>query len=264
VTQDPDTSHAGDDDLPQVTEIPADAQHVDLVYAQVRDKILRGEIKPHEELRQERLARDLQVSRTPLREALRMLEREGLAQTTPNRSYRVTGFSMSDLEQLYILRLPLEAAAIRMTIPQLGPREIAGLEGDMAQMAHFASVRNYELWEVPHRAFHARLVAKAGDRIVRFLKQLSDHSERYRRFYSTQTGPLAWSRGANQHRGIVDACAAGDAELGAQRLAEHLLATAHNVMQTVDPDYDPRGLRMALAMATAKLDEVSELPAGGA
>src|SRR5215208_7163767 len=63
-------------DLPTVTSIPAAPQHVDLVYAQVRDAILRGLMKPGEEIRQERLARDLRVSRTPLREALRMLERE--------------------------------------------------------------------------------------------------------------------------------------------------------------------------------------------
>jgi DNA-binding GntR family transcriptional regulator len=238
-------------DLPIVTSIPSAPQHVDLVYAQVRDAILRGAMKPGEEIRQERLARDLDVSRTPLREALRMLEREGLVDGTPNRSYRVTGFSMPDLEQLYVLRLPLEAAAIRITIPLLGSREIAALEGEMAQMAHFAEVRDYELWEIPHRAFHAGLVAMAGDRITRLLKQLSDHSERYRRFYTIEL-PLAWSRGVDHHRAILDACREGDADLGAERLARHLCATAEYVMQAVDSDYVPTRLHMALGMAVAR------------
>jgi|SRR5215212_5715278 DNA-binding GntR family transcriptional regulator len=238
-------------DLPTVTSIPAAPQHVDLVYAQVRDAILRGLMKPGEEIRQERLARDLRVSRTPLREALRMLEREGLVSGTPNRSYRVTGFSMPDLEELYVLRLPLEAAAIRLTIPLLGTREIAALEGEMAQMAHFAEVRDYELWEIPHRAFHAGLVAKAGDRITHLLKQLSDHSERYRRFYTIEL-PLAWSRGVDHHRAILDACREGDADAGAERLARHLCATAEYVMKAVDGTYVPERLHMALGMAVAK------------
>jgi GntR family transcriptional regulator, rspAB operon transcriptional repressor len=248
---------------PSVTTVPTDAQHVDVVYARVRDAILCGEIRPGEELRQERVAHNLNVSRTPLREALRMLEREGLVDGAPNRSYRVSGFSLRDLEELYILRLPMEAAAIRMTIPLLGSVEIAALEGSMAQMAHFAQVRDHELWEVPHRAFHAGLVAKAGGRITRLLKQLSDHSERYRRMYKAAL-PHAWSRSADQHRSILDACAAGDADRGADQLARHLFATAEHVIEAVDPSYDATGLRMALAMARTPLPSRSTPPGGGA
>jgi DNA-binding GntR family transcriptional regulator len=244
-------------DLPTVTSIPTDPQHVDVVFARVRDAILRAEIAPGEEIRQERVARELQVSRTPLREALRMLEREGLVDAAPNRSYRASHYSLPDLEQLYIMRLPLEAAAIRLTIPQLGSREIGALEGEMAQMGHFAQIRDYELWEVPHRAFHAGLVAKAGERITRVLRQLSDHSERYRRLYTTQL-PLAWSRGVDQHRGILDACAAGDADLGARRLAQHLVATVEHVIDAIDPGYDPAGLRVAQSMATAAVSDGRE------
>ena len=244
------TTDPSPQDLPTVTSIPSVPQQVDVVYAQVRDKILRGALKPEEEIRQERLARELAVSRTPLREALRMLEREGLVRSAPNRSYRVTGFSMPDLEQLYVLRLPLEAAAIRLTIPLLGARDIAALEGDMAQMAHFQEVRDYELWEVPHRAFHGRLTSKAGERITRLLQELSDHSERYRRFYTLEL-PLSWSRGADQHRSIVDACRTGDADAGAARLARHLCATAEHVMQAVDTAYVPERLHVALAIALA-------------
>ena len=238
------------EDLPTVTSLPSEPQQVDVVFAQVRDKILRGVLQPDQEIRQERLARELAVSRTPLREALRMLEREGLVRSAPNRSYRVTGFSMPDLEQLYVLRLPLEAIAIRMTIPLLGARDIAALEGDMAQMAHFQEVRNYELWEVPHRAFHSRLTSKAGERITRLLQQLSDHAERYRRFRTLEL-PLAWKRGADQHRSILDACRKGDVDAGAERLARHLGNTAEHVMRAVDPSYVPERLYLALGVAVA-------------
>src|SRR4051794_12883256 len=209
-------------------------------------------MKPGEEVRQERVARDLNVSRTPLREALRMLEREGLVQASANRSYRVTGFSLADMEQIYVARLPLEAMAIRLTIPQMGTQELAALEGCMAQMDTFAKAKDYEHWEVPHRAFHAGLVAKGGSRVARLIGELSDHAERYRR-YRTVEGPRAWSKGFHDHRSILEACSDGDAAEGARRLARHLFHTAEDVIRMIDPEYDPVDLRTALAIAEAPI-----------
>jgi DNA-binding GntR family transcriptional regulator len=239
-------------DLPSVTGLPSNPQHVDVVYARLRDAILRGDMKPGEEVRQERVAADLEVSRTPLREALRMLEREGLVAAHNNRSYRIAGYSLADIEQLYVVRLPLEAIAIRVTIPRLATQDLAVLEGQMAQMATFADAQDYELWEVPHREFHRGLVAKAGARVARLLTDLSDHAERYRRFYTVE-GPRAWSTGVDEHRAILDACAAGDADEGASRLAAHLAHTARAVIRMTEPDYEPHHLRLALAMAQAPL-----------
>ena len=90
-----------------------DAQRVELVYARLRAEIVRGELKPGDTIRQERLAKTYEISRTPLREALRMLERDGLVQAEPNRSFRVAGFSMSEMEEIYVTRLPVEALAMR-------------------------------------------------------------------------------------------------------------------------------------------------------
>jgi DNA-binding GntR family transcriptional regulator len=226
---------------------------VDVVHAAIRDAILRGTLKPGEVVRQEQVARELEVSRTPLREALRMLEREGLVRTERNRSYRVTGFSAGDVEQIYVMRLPLEAAAMRIAIPQLDTADLAALEGEMAKMATFAQREAYEHWEVPHRAFHRALVAKAGDRISAFLSQLSDHAERYRRYYTTEL-PRAWSIGVSEHRAILDACAEGDAQRGAVELVRHLHHVAISVIESIDPSHDPVALRLAMQIAQAPLE----------
>ena len=238
--------------LPGVTVLPPNPGHVDVVHARVRDAILRGDMQPGEEVRQERVARDLDVSRTPLREALRMLEREGLVVSSANRSYRVTGFSLADMEQVYVARLPLEAVAIRLTIPQMRTQDLASLEGCMAQMDTFAKAKDYEHWEVPHRAFHAGLVAGGGARVARLVGELSDHAERYRRFRTVE-GPRAWSKGFHDHRSILEACAAGDGAEGARRLARHLFHTAADVIHLVDAEYEARDLRIALAVAEAML-----------
>ncbi len=115
-----------------------------------------------------------------MREALRMLQREGLVEAEPNHRVRVADFSISDLEQLYAMRIGLEALAIRLTVPLLQADELRRLKGFLTQMAELPTPEEYERWEVPHRAFHLSLVAHAGTRIVTMVAQLSDHAERYR------------------------------------------------------------------------------------
>ncbi|MBX5441753.1 MAG: GntR family transcriptional regulator [Solirubrobacteraceae bacterium] len=230
----------------------AERQNVDLVHDRLRSAILRGEFAPGEELQQVPLAERLGVSRTPLREAFRLLQREGLLEASPNRSYRVTAFSAEDLEELYVTFLPLQALAIRLTIPRLTSEDIAAMHGDLAQMDHFASNHDVEAWERPHREFHRRLVQHAGRRVVELLDQLSDHAGRYRRVYLEGTS-YGFDAAAVEHREILDAVAAGDADQAAARLAHHLAHTAFDVLGMADENHGPESLRTALAVATRPL-----------
>src|SRR5437660_9454502 len=149
-----------------------------------------------------------------------MLQREGLVEAEPTHRVRVADFSIPDLEQVYAMRIRLEARAIRLTVPFLQTDELRQLEGYLTQMAGLPTPEEYERWEVPHRAFHLSLVAHAGTRIVTMVAQLSDHAERYRRFYSIEA-PRAFERGMREHQAIVDACLERDAGVAAERLARH-------------------------------------------
>src|ERR671923_2666709 len=94
-----------------------DGQNVAAVHEQLRDAILRGEIPAGEATSQVTLARQLDVGRTPLREALRMLQREGLVISEPNRRVRVAELSSDDAEELYVMRIALEAGPNPETVP---------------------------------------------------------------------------------------------------------------------------------------------------
>jgi DNA-binding GntR family transcriptional regulator len=225
-----------------------DRQNVEVVHDRLRRAILRGEIAPGEELSQVRLAQTLGVSRTPLREAFRLLQHEGLVEARSNRSYRVTTFSATDLEELYITQLPLQALAVRLTIPQLTSADIAAMEGDLAQMAHYAELHDVEGWERPHTDFHRRLVQHAGRRVVDLLDQLSDHAGRYRRVYLAGTS-YGFDAAAAEHREILDSCRAGDADATARQLVRHLAHTAFDVLGMADADHEPHALQVALAVA---------------
>ena len=221
-----------------------DGQNVSLVHDRLREAILAGNI-PAGETSQVALARDLGVGRTPLREALRMLQREGLVISEPNRRVRIAELSPEDAEELYVMRTALESVAIQITVSQLDSKGIAELEGLMAQMDHYMRNRDSAGMRGPHRAFHGRLVSGAGERVATTIAQLFDHAERYRLAFGATT-PTIWDQRRAEHREILDAVAEGDAALAARRLLEHYGATAGLIFKGLDPDYEPVRLRTAM------------------
>src|SRR3954469_13766703 len=237
--------------LRMATAAPA-RQGLDYVHRTIREAILDGKLEPGTTMSQVMLADELGVSRTPLREALRMMQNEGLIESEPNRRVRVSEVSLADIEELYTIRVPLEVNALRLSMPAFTPEDVARLEGFMAEMAHFADQEDYGRWHVPHRAFHAGLTEKAGPRYEALLMQLFDHAERYRRIH---VGRSFSDRTAAEHRAILDAVKAGDPDRSAGRLAQHLARSAFTVIDLIDPDYDPRSLKSVVADISAGVGE---------
>jgi len=218
------------------------------VYHRVREAILEGEIAPGAVMSQVALAEELGISRTPLREALRMLQSEGLVHAERNRRVRVAAVSPTDLEELCIMRVTLEAEAIRLAVPRMSAEDLARMEGQIAEMSHYAEARDYRRWVVPHQAFHRGLTAPAGERFASVLGQLFDHAERYRRMHIGH-GPSAWA--TKDHRAILDACKAGDREEAARLLAEHFARTAFELIEQLPPPHEPARLRETLSEIAA-------------
>lgn len=238
----------------QTTTVPVGARDSTLViHAALRESILMGEVKPGTWMSQVELAKRFGVSRGPVREAMRLLEREGLVTAQVNQRARVAEFSPDDLEQLYAARIVNEALAIAISVPRFTLEDLAELEECLEALdalTHGDLLR----WEEVHRDLHRRLVKYAGARTDRMLEQFYDHSERYRRVYITGD-PRAWSVGRAEHRGIVDACRAGDPALAAGLLARHLARTALTSLVLMAPEHDAVVVRGALRQATALLDE---------
>jgi DNA-binding GntR family transcriptional regulator len=216
------------------------------LYRQLRAGVLRGDLAPGAVVSQVQLARQYNISRAPLREALRMLQYEGLVDAQAGRRSRIALVSAPDLEELYAQRIVLEALAIRVTVPHLDARRIGELRRRLEEMEELSRVGNFEAWELPHRAFHRGLVAEGGARLLATMCELSDHAERYRRILLTQ--PLAWSSAASEHAAILDACEAEDGREAATRLASHYATTALTVCATLAPEYEPTRVRAALRL----------------
>lgn len=223
--------------------------NVQLIHRHLRDEIVSGRLAPGTELSQVKLAVDFAVSRGPVREALRLIEREGLIDARPNHRVVVRSLSATEIEELYALRIVTDALALRVGVSSFGPEDLDAMRAALGEMDDAGADSDFERWELPHRRFHALLASHGGRRIVAASAELADHAERYRRFYLGH-GPAAWRASFEEHHSILEACESADAEAAVDRLARHLARTALTVLAMNAPEHDPRLVREALRTAT--------------
>jgi DNA-binding GntR family transcriptional regulator len=214
----------------------------------IKAQIVKGALAPGSWLSQVQLAKEFGVSRGPVREALRLLEREGLVESEVNHRSRVAPFSTGDLEQLYAMRIVVEGLAVSYSATRFSETELTHLDECLHEMGEAEA--EIERWEDAHRRFHLGLIAPAGRRIVRQTGQAIDHSERYRRIYISQTRSL----GAGEHTEIFEACVNREGARAAALLARHLSRTALTTFMTAAPDHEPTLVRAAVRQASTTVD----------
>lgn len=188
-------------------------------YEQVRTAILNGKFQPGEALFESRLADQLSMSRTPIREALQALSRDGFVQVIPERGYVLPRWSLDDLRELFELREMLEGLAARYAALRATPAQIAELERlcDVYEQADGA-----EAWGRAGTAFHEALLAMARNgRLATMLDTVNAQ------VILTRRAVLADVRGRRdeairEHRALLEAIGARRAD-AAERLArEHV------------------------------------------
>lgn len=190
------------------------------VLAEVRRRILSGDLPTGAALRQEELAADLGVSRVPLREALRMLESEGLVEYAAHRGYRVVALTLGDLEETYHLRALIEDDLARRTTTGAGPDHVARVRAAHHELAALERglAPDPAALAAANRRFHWAVLAP-GPRADRVLTGLWDASEAYRARWFAEPGNVR--RGADEHARVADAVAARDGEEVVRILAAH-------------------------------------------
>ncbi len=223
---------------------------VDDLFLRLREQVLSGELAEGSVLSQVKLAAQLGVNRTPLREALRMLQREGLVDARYNRRVTVSRLSTADLEELYAERIVTEALGIRLTVPNMTLTDITTLRELLTELDGLASAQSFVAWEDVHHRFHALLVARAGDRLRLRIDHLGAYARRYRHALSAMAEQAVdgFAQGSIEHAAIVDACVAGDGEEAGTLMARHLARTALTLVSVREPTHDPRVVREALRM----------------
>lgn len=149
---------------------------VQSLFSLLRRDILDGTLPAGERIRESVLAANMGVSRAPMREALRLIEQNGLIEKTPNRSYVVASFTRGDIVELATLRATLEVMAARLALQRLDTAEI--LSEAIAPMEQAAGQNDLKALAAADRFFHGTLVKCSGhSRLLKAYHALQDQIE---------------------------------------------------------------------------------------
>jgi DNA-binding GntR family transcriptional regulator len=221
------------------------------VYERLREVILNGHLQPGAILSQVAVARDLGVSRTPVREAMRMLQESGLVTGEPNFRSRVLDFDPGDIESLYMKRILLESLGVALTVEKMTPALVGELRDIIGALEGEDAHQSLAKWSTLHRKLHRLIVSKAGEPYVNDLVELEVRSERYQSAYKGAHVVGWWQRAQTEHRALFEAISAGEAGRAAELAARHLARTALEVLAALAPEYDTSRIRSSLRFAIA-------------
>ncbi len=216
---------------------------VERIHTDLRAAILTGDFHPGTVLSQVELARRFGVSRTPLREALRRLEAEGLIQSLQNQRARVATTDGESLDVLFTERILVEAMGVKVTVPALTEIDLNDVLAATAALRVALERADTGAQDRTRRVLHARYVARAGERLRAVIAEGFDRCERFRRFHTALP-----SAAGTAYTAIAAACIARDADEASRRLAGLEVELARSVLQQVEPGYEPIAICTALAM----------------
>jgi DNA-binding GntR family transcriptional regulator len=205
-------------------------------YEALRDSILSGQLAPGDRLVETQLAEQLQVSRTPIREAIRQLQREELICADANGWLRVATVSATEAIHLYDCRMALETMAVAEACRHITPQQLAQLEQaiDHAEALHHAGVQadSGQLLELDYQ-FHYQIAASSGNGCLLSLLDQVFSKMALLRIQTTQHNPRVLEIRA-EHQNIYRAIAQRDADRATQMIQDHLIASKARVVQELE------------------------------
>ena len=222
-----------------------DSTKADDIALVIEEAIVSGELAPGTVLRQEQLSEQFNVSRTPVREALRRLAALGLVSFVPNRGVRVRTISRDELHEAFMVRAELEGLATEVAVPKFTPGDVEELDAAEKRFARISQeLRSREPgderrsimgdWVRANHAFHDVIYRVAA---LPLAEQLAKSARR------TFSWPAVWApgdhsidglyaRNAEQHRAIKQAIAAGSST-GARELAREHVLSSFQLLETI-------------------------------
>ena len=225
---------------------PTRVRSVERIHTRLRTAIMSGSYEPGAVLSQVQLARSFGVSRTPLREAIRRLEAEGLIESLQNQRARVASVDAESLDVTFTEQILLEAMGVKVTVPYLTEIDLNTVLAATAALRVALENGEFEVQERARRTLHGAYTARAGARLLATIADGYESCERYRSRYADL--PLEISA---DYTAIANACVARDANDASRRIARLEVRLATAVLSRVNAAYKPTAIRTALAMLEA-------------
>lgn len=219
------------------------------ISARLRAMIVRGEIEPGSVVTQSGLARQLDVSRTPVREAMRMLHQERLLVIEPNNRARVRGITAEDVVSSYSQRILLESLAVALSIPLATPEDFDGLNQCLAAMSSDDCRADFELWQEQHARFHRLLVRHCGEGLLRTIERLADECLSFQYLvFDMNSGSAWWSQRDSGHVELVATYMSGKAGWASRLLAQHYAQAAFRLLGEISDTPEAHAAKITAAM----------------
>lgn len=200
------------------------------VYQELRREIVEGNLAPGAPLVEAKISEELGVSRTPVREALRLLEQDGLVDTIPNKCSVVVGIDPQDISDTYDFRIPTFGLCAKWATERMNEEQIEQLRSLLELQEYYLSKGDFDKVCENDTKFHDLLYAGCQSRAVtQTMRNLHMLSQRAREVAFRDDARTAES--VSEHRAIFDALSARDAEAAREAAQIHLLHAKEHVLK---------------------------------
>jgi len=203
------------------------------VYRILKTRIIKGDLKSGEKLLENKIAEQLGVSRTPVREALRELSAEGFVETSPNQAIIVSTITFDEILDLLQIRGVLEGLGANIAAKKINPEKIEKFDKIIDKMKQYTAnnlfseetILNFSRLDIE---FHDLILNICGNKwLIQMHKNLENHIKRFRiRSFSI---PGTFSKSLNEHYKILDAIKKGESEVAEKLSKIHMIKAFENI-----------------------------------
>lgn len=207
----------------------------DVVYTLLRAAIIDGRLKAGLKLDQNEIAANFNVSRMPVREALKQLELEGLVVVYPYRGVEVAQLDPVEIVELFAIRGALERLAVGRAVDALGADDLAALQDLLERMDALGNdAAASQEWIELNGLYHERINAAGGwDQLLDAISTYRDKVDRYVRVYFSRQGR---ERAQQQHWALFEALKTRDADKAQAIIEDHSISTANTLLESIGAD----------------------------
>jgi DNA-binding GntR family transcriptional regulator len=202
------------------------------VFAIIEEAVLNGKYAPGESLTESRLAGELGVSRTPIREALTQLEHEGLVQLVPNKGAVVTGISQKDIQDIYAIRMMIEGLAARWAAENIGEEELRELQEAIDLEEFYTSKGDIGRLMSLDSNFHQLLYRASKSKPLQYMLHTFHHYIQRARSQSI-AAPGRAQLALEEHKAILQAIRKRDGDRAERITVEHIRKASLNLLKTM-------------------------------
>lgn len=209
----------------------------EIVFESIRGAILSGSLKPGERLMEVQVAEKLGVSRTPIREAIRKLELEGLVVMIPRKGAYVADLSIKDITDALEIRAALEGLAAGLASMRITEEEIEELELTAVEFHKAIEQEDYDLMIQRDIEFHAKIFAATrNEKLVQLTNNLREQVQRFRDIYLRKSNKS--KELSREHYEIAEAIASRNINRAEELAKKHIINAENYIMKMVEDKQD--------------------------